>query len=60
MKRIERTVAFLGANNPKLAKVIVSQNVRTTMNGIGTDVPAPADTNHLACNSDSPRSRARV
>ena len=31
------TVAFRGANNPKLANVIVSQNTRITRNGTGTE-----------------------
>ena len=52
-------MAFRGANNPKLANVIVSQNRRTTRNGTGTDVPVPANTSHLACNSASARSSAR-
>jgi len=32
------TVAFRGANNPKLANMIVSQNRRITRNGAGTEV----------------------
>ena len=41
-KRTVTTMAFRGANNPKLANVIVSQNRRTARNGTGIDAPVPA------------------
>jgi hypothetical protein len=53
------TVAFQGANNPKLTNTMVSQNTRITRNGKGIEFSAPASTIHLACSSDSPMSTAR-
>jgi len=38
-KRTAMTVAFWGANNPKLANVIVSQNRRIIRKGRGIDDP---------------------
>ena len=52
-------MAFRGANKPKLANVIVSQNRRTARNSVGTDDPVPVMRSHLPCNSASKRSSAR-
>ena len=53
-------MAFRGANNPKLANVIVSQNKRTARNGTGIDDPVPVIASHLACKIASARSSARA
>ncbi len=53
------TVVFRGANMPKLANMMVSQNVRITRNGIGTDGSVLASASHLVCNSASASSSAR-
>src|SRR4026207_350533 len=46
--RAVKTVRFRGANNPKLVKVIVSQNARIQRNRAGMEVPPPAATRRPA------------
>ena len=41
-------VAFMSANRLKLKKIIVSQKISTTRNGVGIDPPAVAKSNNRA------------
>ena len=54
------TSAFRGANNPKLAKVSVSQNRSATRNGTGIDALVTTIVSHRALNRVSASSSARI